>query len=369
MRAGWGELMERSAASAFCRWEWLYPWYRRIGRGRELRLLVARDGGGGRLTGLLPLCEERRGGARRWAFLGETHVGSDGLDVVAERGREEEVAALFAAWLRERRGEWDVLDLVDLWAESPTVGVMRAEMVRAGMVVKVTDRHLCPFEEFQAGETFEGFLRKVGRRENYLRRRKWLQAQPGYRVEISERPGELASPMAEFFRLHAMRWAGEGGSQGIRGASVESFHRDATELLAETGRTRLYTMWVGDRAVASVYGIVDGSQFMYFQSGYDPGWRERSVGLVLVGETFRDAIERGVKVYDFLRGTERYKSDWVTRLRRTVAVRAFSPNGRGAWLDGQELAARWLRAAAKRVLPRSIVERIRRSTWIRQELS
>ena len=78
-------------------------------------------------------------------------------------------------------------------------------------------------------------------------------------------------------------------------------------------------MKVGGQAVASVYGILHRDTFIYFQSGYDPEWRNRSVGLVLVGETFKDAIEAGLTEYDFLRGTETYKSDWTTKQRRTVS--------------------------------------------------
>ena len=117
-------------------------------------------------------------------------------------------------------------------------------------MVERSERYVCPYEPFQAGEDFETFLKRTARRDNYLRRRKWLEKQEGYRIERSVKPAELARPMAEFFRLHALRWEGDGGSQGIKGPGVESFHREAVELLAERGVLRLYTMWLGETAVA-----------------------------------------------------------------------------------------------------------------------
>jgi CelD/BcsL family acetyltransferase involved in cellulose biosynthesis len=119
-------------------------------------------------------------------------------------------------------------------------------------------------------------------------------------------------------------------------------------------------MKVGGRAVASVYGILYRDTFIYYQSGYDPEWRNRSVGLVLVGETFKDAIEAGFKEYDFLRGTETYKSDWTTKQRRTVAVRIHSSEGAGHWFTRREELARSAREVIKRILPEDTVERIRR---------
>jgi len=362
LRAEWSALLERSDAAVFLAWEWLYPWYRRIAPDRALRLLVARDRDG-RLAGVLPLCEERRRAlgrpVRRWAFLGETHVGSDGLGVIAERGREDALYRLFAAWLLEHASAWDVLELTDLESGSPALAALRDAFGRTHRVEQ-SDRHLCPFEVLHPGETFDAFLRRCGRRENFLRRLKWLAAQPGFRLERSERPGDLAVPLGELFRLHHARWAADGGSQGIRGPRVEAFHRDATEWLAERGKVRLYTLWVGERAVASVYALLHRGELLYFQSGYDPQWRSKSVGLVLVGETFRDAIEGGLRGYDFLRGTERYKSEWTSRLRRTVAVRIHPRRGAGAWWCRRQDAARAVRALIKRALPARLVELIRR---------
>jgi len=369
LRGAWSDLLDASNAGPFNAWEWLYPWCRRIGADRKPFVLQAKDRTGA-LVGLMPLGFEYQWvlgrPVRRLAFLGETHVGSDYLDVVARRGREEEVARVFAEALWELRDQWDVLDLTDLREDSVTVRVLRETFEKHRADLRMSTRYVCPYESLSKGETFDGFLRRTSRRDNFLRRKKWLEKQEGYRIEKTEAPGALAGPLTDFFRLHSARWESDGGSQGIRGSGVESFHRDATQLLAERGRLRLYTMKVGGQAVASVYGILHRDAFIYFQSGYDPAWRNRSVGLVLVGETFKDAIEAGFSEYDFLRGTESYKSDWTTQQRRTVSVRVLSPGGGGEWLVRREEAMRQVREVAKRVLPRDMVERVRR---LRRRLS
>jgi CelD/BcsL family acetyltransferase involved in cellulose biosynthesis len=364
MRAEWSELMESSDAGVFNSWEWLYPWYTRIGEGRTPQILEARDGER-KLLGLMPLCMERRRvmgqTLRRLAFLGETEVGSDYLDVVARRGCEEDVTRTFIQSIRDSADEWDVLDLLDMNAESHTVRVLQ-EVFRDGpFVVEIDEGSVCPYETFVPGETSDEFLRRTRRYDNYVRRKKWLQKQPGYRIEVTSNPGEVAAPLSEFMQLHASRWAEDGGSQGITGPKVEAFHRDATQLLAERGQLRLYTMMVGDRAVASVYGIVHGGTFIYYQSGRDPEWQSKSVGLVLVGETFKDAIDMGLHEYDFLRGVETYKSDWVTKERRTVGVRVYKQDSRGAWLTRSERASRATRRLLKKALPGKVVEFLKRS--------
>ncbi|WP_342374305.1 GNAT family N-acetyltransferase [Myxococcus stipitatus] len=361
MRAEWDALLDASNAGPFNAWEWLYPWCRRIAPERRPLVLTARDAAG-TLMGLLPLGLETRlvmgVPVRRLGFLGETHVGSDYLDIVARRGAERAVAASFARILASLHESWDVLDLTDLREDSPTVDVLRS--VFSEQDVRLSERYVCPFDVLESRGSFDAFLKRTGRRDNYLRRRKWLERQEGYRIERTESPDALAGPMTDFFRLHSARWAVDGGSQGIKGTGVEAFHRDATQLLAERERLRLYTMKVGGRAVASVYGIVHGDAFIYFQSGYDPEWSHRSVGLVLVGETFKDALESGLTEYDFLRGTESYKSDWVTKQRRTVSVRVHAGSWAGRWFTRAEEVARKGRNAAKQVLPGTWVEKVRR---------
>ncbi len=362
-RTEWGRLLEQSEAGVFNSWEWLYPWYRRIGGDRQLMILTARDSSG-QLVGVMPLALSRmRAGGRlirKLSFLGESHVGSDYLDVIARSDLREAVTRAFARALVSAQPDWDVIDLLDLDGASPTLEMLKEAFFDSRFVLRRSDRYTCPGERFESGERFDAFLKRTGRRDNYLRRRKWLEKQPGFALERVERPGELDSPMADFFRLHAMRWAADGGSQGIKGSGVESFHRDATQYLAEKGWLRIYSLKVGGQAVASVYGLVHRGEFIYFQSGYNPAWRNRSVGLVLVGETFKDTLEGGLRGYDFLRGAEPYKSEWTTGSRRTVALRIHVRGSPGTWLSRQESAARFVRELAKHLLPSAAVEKIRR---------
>lgn len=362
LRAEWSALIDRSSAGIFNAWDWLYPWYRRLGARVQPFILTARDRRG-TLVGLLPLSLEKGRFAgrpvRRLRFLGDQRVGSDYLDVVALRGREEELTAAFARKLEALQPQWDLLELTDFDERSQTP-VRLTGHFGTGYEVRWSERFICPNETFAKGESFEQFLGRTRRRDNYLRRRKWLERQPGYRIEIETDPARLTRPLAEFFRLHALRWEQEGGSSGINGPRVEAFHRDATHLFAERGKLRLYTMWLGEKALASVYGIVHGDTFHYYQAGYDPEWRGKSVGLVLVGATFEDALGLGLRHYDFLRGTEPYKADWVSQQRKTTAMRVFPARGMGAWYVKAEDAAKELRQTVKRWLPAEAVEAIRR---------
>jgi CelD/BcsL family acetyltransferase involved in cellulose biosynthesis len=312
----------------------------------------------------MPLCIEHRRAMgrklRRLTFLGDTHVCGDYMDVVALPEEREAVVEAFAAYLRQSQSTWDVLDLGDIDSQSPSLPALQRSFSAAEYVVELRPEAVCPIMSFQAGETFEDFLRGSSRRENYRRRKKQLEKRPGFSVECIEDSAQLAAPFAEFLRLHALRWSGEGGSGGITGHEVEAFHRDATALLAERGKLRLFVMRADGKAVASLYALRQGDTFSYYQAGRDPEWQNMSVGLVMLVETFKRAIEEGAATYDFLRGEEPYKADWSNGQRTTVRLRVYPRTGVGRNLTRQERLVASARGMVKRVLPASVLERVRR---------
>jgi len=363
IRREWDELIDDSDAAIFNSWEWMYPWFRRIAPERKLSILSAWNDQG-TLVGVLPLALDHRQVAglpvRRLAWLAETQVGSDYLEGVARRGWERPVFRAFSEELHARADDWDLLDLLDL----PTGALLSTSLKHAfrgsSFEIRGSERFICPFGPLDPTQPFEAFLRQTSRGANYLRRRRWLEAQKGFEIQIEARPQRLPLVLAEFFQLHRLRWQRDGGSQGIRSVEAEAFHRDATQLLAERGKIRFYTLRLQGQPLATVYGLVDRGKFLYFQSGYDPQWSKQSVGLVLVGETFRDSLASGLLEYDFLHGTESYKQDWTKQQRRTVNLRVFRRGGTGSvWNRRQQLGAR-ARGMLKHALPAPWADAIRR---------
>jgi len=354
----WRALFDAAGApTPFLSWEWLHAWWAAFGAGRTLRLLEARDGEG-RLCGLLALA--RRAGARpgrRWQLLGNGLGGADYLDALVAGPRASEArSALFGAALDA--GGWDLLDLEDLPCGSPSVKLLRGLAALCGQRVEVVRRFACP--GFAIRGTFTEHLARVRRRETYGRRVRWLARQPGFRIEVAA-PHEAEAAMREFLRLHRLRWEAEGGSYGIPPGRAEELHVALAPRLAARGWLRLYRLFVGDAAIAAVYGIELGNRFYYYQSGYDPAWAARSPGVVLVGRTVEDAYARGLTDYDFLRGEEAYKLDWTADRRETCAVRVRAASLR-AHTDRAAVAAfDAARTVARRVAPAGVWAALRQA--------
>jgi CelD/BcsL family acetyltransferase involved in cellulose biosynthesis len=374
LRGAWSALCEIAEARClFLTPEWLVPWWEQFGSGRELCCIAVFEEE--RLLGFVPFFSElvRIGGLRvqRVAFVGDGATGCDYLDVLAAPGRETEVRAA----VMEALGAlpWDVCDLDGLWRESPTAhflaqrfpnarGISSSRAGLGGAEAQVVRdarlRFVCP--NIPLTGTCDEYLASLGRRENLRRREKWLYRQPGVSVEVARTPEEAVVAVERFLDLHRARWSVEGGSDGLADERHETFHRVAVRMLAERGWLRLYTLFAARRPVASVYGIVHERKFLYYQSGYDPAWRSKSVGLVLLARTVQDAYAEGLAEFDFLRGDEAYKAEWARAERWTIQVRLWR-GGLGKAARAGQKAALFARESIKAALPVAALEAARRA--------
>jgi len=374
LRAEWSALCDEARAGClFLSPEWLIPWWEHFGAGRELCCIAVREGA--QLLGLLPLFRERVRlpgvPVERVAFLGDGATGCDYLDVLAAPGCEADVRDAVLEGLGDL--SWDLCDLDGLWRESATalqvaqrfpngravdsaaagLGGARAQVVRDSKL-----RFVCPNIPLRG--TYEEFLQGLGRRENLRRREKWLFRQPGVSIEVARTAEEARLAVERFLELHRARWSVEGGSDGLSDERHEAFHRAAVQQLAERGWLRLYTLFAARRPVASVYGVVHQGKFLYYQSGYDPAWAGKSVGLVLLAHTVQDAFAEGLGEFDFLRGDEGYKTQWARAERWTIQVRLWR-GARGKAARSAQQAALLAREAVKAALPRAALEGLRRA--------
>ena len=63
-------------------------------------------------------------------------------------------------------------------------------------------------------------------------------------------------------------------------------------------------------------------ELLLYNSGYDPAYASLSVGLLSKALCLRDALERGLRAVDFLRGHEPYKYDLGGRDQPVYRYRA-----------------------------------------------
>jgi CelD/BcsL family acetyltransferase involved in cellulose biosynthesis len=110
--------------------------------------------------------------------------------------------------------------------------------------------------------------------------------------------------MSAFLRLHR---ASRTGKARFMDEQMERFFRGALRALVAAGWARLWFLESAGQPVASFLCVEYGPSVGLYNSGFDPAHARLAPGIVLLGHLIRDAIERSVPVFDFLRGEEPYK--------------------------------------------------------------
>jgi CelD/BcsL family acetyltransferase involved in cellulose biosynthesis len=226
---------------------------------------------------------------------------ADYLDLVAVAGHEEAVWKGALAALADV--PWRALELLPLPAASPTVTLLPGLARAAGLACRIERLDRCPVIELP--DTYDAYLARLSGKDRHELRRKLRRADGARpRVEVARTPAAMAALMDGFIALHRKSKVGKARFMDER---MEAFFRDVGTAFAAAGWAALWLLWLDDRPAAAVFCLEYGRTVSLYNSGFDPAARVLSPGVVLIARTIEDAIARGFRRYDFLRGEEAYK--------------------------------------------------------------
>jgi len=160
-------------------------------------------------------------------------------------------------------------------------------------------------------------------------RRKATEVGP-VRFEVTApKPSELPAMLAEVFRVEAANWKGKNGSALLNDSHRRQFYEQYAATACEKGILRIGFMRIGERAVATQLAVESRGGFWLLKVGYDETYACCSPGNLLLVETLRYAVTRGLKSYEFLGSAEPWTEVWTRQIRPCVSVAAYPNNCRG----------------------------------------
>jgi CelD/BcsL family acetyltransferase involved in cellulose biosynthesis len=327
LRILWTHVHNRSAnESIFMTWEWVNTWWTHFGEDHKLWILLAYDNL--RLVGIAPLMEVGRRPEnysaqfatrfRELRFIGGT-ADYDHLDFLVERGAEERVIPAFLNALLERKTQWDILHLSNIPSSSKTLEILR----NFPASWEETDRSLCPVVNLPSD--WEVFLQSLssGKRKEQRRFQRQLDAAyPGrWTMRTVKSAADLPGTLDNLFTLHERKWEAH-GKQGAFGTPREqAFHRAIARDFLASGWLRLHRLEIDAKVAATIYSFQYRGRSYDFASGMNFSVESLSPGQVLTEFALREAIQDGVREYDFLRGSEEYKFRWGALPHGDISLR------------------------------------------------
>ncbi len=298
LEPGWRALAPRAATgSVFTHPSWLRAWWSVLRTSEELRLLSFREGG--ELLGIAPLMGS--GGAVR--FIATSDV-CDYHDVVAAPGALE---ACLRALLEHAEGcGWQTLELDGLVQGTPTLAMLPDLARQREWRAEQGPDGSSPTKALPA--TWDDYLQGLDGKDRHELRRKLrrLSAAGQVRVETATAPADLPERLPLFLDL--LKQSREEKAQFMTLERERFFYRLAEAMAAE-GLLRLYFLELDGAKVAASLCFDYGGAVLLYNSGYNTRYAPLSAGLLLKALVLKEAIERGRRVFHFLRGAEAYKYD------------------------------------------------------------
>jgi CelD/BcsL family acetyltransferase involved in cellulose biosynthesis len=364
----WKELLGDSEADCvFLTREWLETWWAHFSGKRTLAVATVRRQN--RLLGLAPWFTERKrfGGVMPYPslqFLGTGLVGSDYLDVIIRRGHEQQVSRSLAEYFQSRRL---VMTLSHVKQQGALAAGLVKEMEQVGWRMQRSLIDVCPHIPLK-GHTWESYLASLGsqHRYNFNRRLKNFQKQGTLMFEVVEKEDQRREALDTLIELHNLRWDERGGSETWQSPAMRAFHDAFTRMALERGWLRLFILRLDGCPVGALYGLLYGRRFYFYQSGFDPMYRQHSVGLLTMGLAIKHALNEGAEDYDLLHGKETYKFLWAKETAELERVHLYPPGPGGTLCRGAVLLDELAKSAARQYLPPAVLEHA--AAWRRGEM-
>ena len=319
---------------------WMFAWWEVYGprHNRELRCVVFYEGE--RLVGIAPLLRRRhvyrpRIPFRRLELMGsgedEVHeTCSDYLGLVAEKGFEREVVAAFAdALLDGSVGGWDEIHLSAMNGQSVLPPLLAQAFEARGFSAVLEEYNACPYVTLpQSWDAYVGGLKRKKRwqlKDTLKSYEAWSGGPP--EIVRVRTPAELPEGKRILMDLHRERWSEEDSAGVFGSAFFRGFHDRLMPAMLERGALDLGWLSARGEPVAAFYNFHWNGKVFHYQSGRRLDVPDDvRVGVVMNTWLIRDAIEAGMREYDFLAGESAYKTALAPERRPLVALRAARPS-------------------------------------------
>jgi CelD/BcsL family acetyltransferase involved in cellulose biosynthesis len=266
-----------------------------------------------RLRFLLPLIEERstfsKIPVRRLREPADLNCGR--FDAVRRAGAQGE-AAILAAWrhLREMGG-WDLLQLRFSLAGSTTGRLASAAEADGFLTVHESDRP----NPYVPVPTDPALLEQMPRNSKLRSQLRQIRRKIAEQGTMELHCVENADPAAldRLFALEASGWKGRGGTAVNDQPAVRQFFNQLAEAAASFGHLCLYMLELNGELIAAHFSLHYRGRCHSPIVAFNEKFRHFAPGHLIVSETLRDCVRRGITGYDITGQDQDWKMKWTNQ--------------------------------------------------------
>ena len=325
----WNQLLQKSSAdTVFLTFEWLSTWWHYFGSGKQLFIVLVKDGD--RIIGAAPLMFTSKEGFRQLSFIGGTTT--EAKDFIASDDSERQ--QIIEAILDAIQGEpgWDFFRWDGFREDSPNFIPLKTILFRhKELRPMLLDDDVSPY--ISVDEPWEGYWSglKRGVRNDIQRLLRILEREKGSVTYHSPKDtNEAACLMDQLikFQLTRAREVTHRPSVLEDAVTVEFYKSLASQLLTR-GWLSLPVLSVEGEIAALHFGFEYAGKYFYYMPTFNRSFEKYGVGKGLLLYLIRNAFGQGLTEFDLLLGNEPYKFSFNPKVRKLYSIVFFQRSFRG----------------------------------------
>lgn len=311
--------------------EWLSTWWKHFGKGKKLNILLFKNEH--QVIGILPLMRtEHRIGFIKFDVLQTLGIRNcNYVGLIIPKNREEVLTTLLS-YLEEEIAINRVILIMNLIPEdSQFLHGLRRHSPSYSRVLTIDEKEITVAPYIALTPTWDEYYSSLSGKRRQTLRRALQSLRKAHIVGLQRYTADtLESELSKFFDLHEKRWQSVGIHGGLSNPKMKEFYRDLASLLLKKNWLHFSGLTVDKEVVSAVYGCIYNQKFFALTSARDTEYSKYSVGHLHYMFLIKDAISKGLKEFDFLRGDEPYKMYWTKSVRRYMQVIIIK---KGFWFD------------------------------------
>jgi ribosomal protein S18 acetylase RimI-like enzyme len=276
-------------------------------------------GSGGEPLGALFFGVAAGGVVRRLVSLTNFYTLEYSPSVVPSGGDRSALIGHLVQHIAAERPRWHLVDIKMLKTDMPEAQSVTAQLRKAGFGTH-------PFSQYEnwytvpSGKTFETYFseRSSQLRNTVTRKQKKLEKTHRAEIKIVRHQSEgLEAAVRDFTHIYNRSWK--------RPEPFPAFIPTLAAVCAKLGTLRLGVLYVDGKPAAAQLWITTERKAIIYKLAYDEEYRDQGVGSILSREMFRIAIDEDhVSEIDYGVGSELYKKEWMSSIRKIEGVEAYN---------------------------------------------
>lgn len=307
----WSHLfLKLEDATPFQSWEWNWCLAKEGYKDNNLRVLVLEYKE--ELVGVAPFILKKHFlGLKILEFIGSKE--SDYLNILCVEKYRESFIRNVMEWL-SYNNKWHEISLSGLSFDT-------AKYLKSfHNSMQIEECELCPYLVTEG--SFSDYVKSLpaGLRKKTKRIINKLNRENRIAVEFCTDKAEIMNNIDIFFELHQKRFISKGQTGKFYNENLKEQFRSITEQLSSNNLTLLVVIYVDGVPVCIDY-LLSHQKILYgYLRGMHPDYLKYSLGNISTFYIIERAYKNDIKMLDFMRGNEAYKSQWTNSNKNTYRL-------------------------------------------------